>query len=100
MQSLNEALRLFRVFHDMKAKELAEKLNISAAYLSEIEGGRKNPSLGLINKYAEVFHTSPSVISFFSESLNDKDEKKGEPMRAKLLKFMEAIERFSKRTES
>lgn len=40
---LNEALRLLRVFNDRKATDLAKELGISAAYLSEIETGKKLP---------------------------------------------------------
>ena len=38
---LSEALRLIRVFHDMKQTELADRLSISKSYLSEIEGGEE-----------------------------------------------------------
>lgn len=37
---LSEALRLIRVFHDMKQTELAQRLGISKSYLSEIEKDR------------------------------------------------------------
>ena len=94
---LNEALRLIRVFHDKKSNELAKELNISAAYLSEIENGKKQPSFDLINKYAEVFHTKSSVILFFSEDL-ERDNANGlskDSIRKNLLKFMKALERCS-----
>ncbi|MEH2223111.1 helix-turn-helix transcriptional regulator [Nostoc sp.] len=67
---LNEALRLMRVFHDLAQKELAEKLGISKSYLSEIESGKKVPTLDLLNRYSEVFDIPVSSIMFFSESLN------------------------------
>lgn len=68
---LNEALRLVRVFHDLSQKELAEKLGISKSYLSEIEAGKKNPTLALLNHYSEVFDIPVSSIMFFSENLNN-----------------------------
>ena len=93
---LSEALRLIRVFHDMKSNELAEQLGISPAYLSEIEKGKKKPSLQLINKYAEVFHTSTSVILFFAEDLERNSANHGRNnIRKNLVKFMQALERFS-----
>ncbi|MFB2768076.1 helix-turn-helix transcriptional regulator [Pelatocladus sp. BLCC-F211] len=67
---LNEALRLMRVFHDLSQKELAEKLGISKSYLSEIESGKKIPTLDLLNRYSEFFDIPVSSIMFFSESLN------------------------------
>lgn len=71
---LNEALRLMRVFHDLSQKELAEKLGISKSYLSEIESGKKTPTLELLNRYSHLFDIPVSSIMFFGESLN-KDGK-------------------------
>jgi transcriptional regulator with XRE-family HTH domain len=68
---LNEALRLIRVFHDISQKDLACRLEISAPYLSEIEKGRKQPTLDLINRYAAEFKMPPSSILFFSEHTKD-----------------------------
>ncbi len=68
---LNKALRLTRVFHDLSQKELAEKLGISKSYISEIESGKKTPTIELLNRYSEVFEIPTSSILFFSESLNN-----------------------------
>lgn len=66
---LNEALRLIRVYHDMKQNEAAEKLGVSKSYLSEIEKGHKEPSLDLIRKYENTFDIPASSIMFFSENM-------------------------------
>ena len=71
---LNEALRLIRVFYDLPQKQLAEKLGISKSYLSEIESGKKTPTIDLLNRYADFFDIPASSIMFFSESL-EKDAK-------------------------
>lgn len=68
---INEALRLIRVYHDLKQTEAAEKLGISKSYISEIEKGHKTPTLDLINKYATTFDLPSSSILFFAESLDD-----------------------------
>lgn len=67
---LHEALRLIRVYHDMKQAELAEKLGISKSYMSEIEKGTKSPTVELISKYAEVFGIPASSILFFAENID------------------------------
>lgn len=67
---INEALRLLRVYNDMKSADLADRLQISPSYLSEIEKGKKVPSLELIRKYSEVFDVPASSIIFFSERLS------------------------------
>lgn len=68
---LPEALRLIRVFHDLKQNELAVRLGISKSYLSEIESGKKAPSVEFIEKYASEFQIPASSILFFSEQLGD-----------------------------
>lgn len=68
---LNEALRLIRVFHDVSQKDMAARLQIGAPYLSEIEAGKKEPTLQLLRKYAEEFKMPLSSILFFSEHMDD-----------------------------
>lgn len=67
---INEALRLIRVYHDMRQSEVAEKLGMSSSYLSEIEKGSKKPTLELVEKYAVLFQVPASSIMFFSENMN------------------------------
>jgi len=68
---LNEALRLIRVFHNMNQKELSIKLEISRSYLSEIESGKKNINIDLLNKYSTVFDIPSSSLLLFSENLEN-----------------------------
>lgn len=91
---LNEALRLIRVFHDLKQFEAAERLGISKSHISELEKGTKSPSLDLIERYSQEFRIPASAIMFFAEEL--PNAKRGEATRTKiaskvvdLLKFIE-----------
>lgn len=63
------ALRLIRVFHDLKQIELADKMGVSKSYISEIEAGKKSPSIQLIEKYSEEFKIPVSSILFFAEQI-------------------------------
>jgi transcriptional regulator with XRE-family HTH domain len=94
MSMLPEALRLLRVLHDLKSAELADKLGISPSYLSEIESGKKEPTLAFIRKFADVFKTTPGSLLFFSEELDE--ERKGiDPktrIRKKAIQFLQRIE--------
>ena len=72
---LSEALRLIRVFHDLKQGALAERLGLSKSYVSEIEAGHKTPSLEVIEKYANMFDMPVSSILFFAEQLSEKSTK-------------------------
>lgn len=66
---LNEALRLIRVYHDLTQTQLSYELSISNSFLSEIEAGKKVPSLDLLGKYGQRFDLPVSSLMFFSESL-------------------------------
>jgi transcriptional regulator with XRE-family HTH domain len=68
---LHEALRLIRVFHDLSQRELARRLQIGPPYLSEIEAGKKEPTLQLLRRYADEFKMPLSSIMFFAENIHD-----------------------------
>lgn len=71
---LSEALRLLRVFHDLKQNELAERLEISRSYISELEKGSRTPSLEVIDKYSKEFGIPVSSILFFSENISQANK--------------------------
>jgi transcriptional regulator with XRE-family HTH domain len=68
---LNEALRLILVYHDITQKDAASRLQISAPYLSEIETGKKEPTMAVLRKYSENFGIPMLSILFFSEHMED-----------------------------
>lgn len=92
---LNQALRLIRSYHDLSQTELAEALAISNSHLSEIESGKKQPSLELLNKYSDRFDLPLSSILFFSENLDS--EKSSEKIRVavarKVINIMEWVDK-------
>ena len=95
---LSEALRLIRVFHDLKQTELARRLGVSQSYLSDIERGRKTPSNELVARYAEEFDLPVSSIWFFDEKLAEGappkviDRARG-VIADKVLDFLRIVER-------
>ncbi len=70
---INEALRLLRVYHDVSQTELAQQLGLSNSYVSELESGKKQPTLDALEKYARHFEIPVSSLIFFSEQLASKD---------------------------
>ena len=74
---MSETLKLLRIFFGYKSVEMAKKLNISQSFLSEVENGKKNATLELLNQYSKVLNIKVSTIVLLSESLeNGKDSKK------------------------
>ncbi|WP_277960739.1 helix-turn-helix domain-containing protein [Pseudomonas sp. RIT-To-2] len=67
---LNQALRLIRTYHDLSQTELCKELGISNSYLSEIESGKKQPTIELLTKYSDHFEIPLSSILFFSENMD------------------------------
>lgn len=68
---LGEALRLVRVYHDLTQTQLSYELGISNSFLSEIESGKKSPTLELLGKYSSHFEIPISSLLFFSENIDD-----------------------------
>lgn len=47
--------------------EMARKLELSRSYLSEMENGKKDPSLEILDKYAKIFEIRTSTILLLRE---------------------------------
>lgn len=97
--TMGEALRLLRIFNGYKSAELAKKLELSQSYVSELENGKKRPTMEVLDKYAKVFEMKKSTLMLFAESLEGeeiKNDKKQRIARAgmKLLKILEKVGEF------
>lgn len=90
---INRALRLAREFHRMKQVELARRLNISTSYLSEIEAGKKPPSIELLDGYAKVFGVPASTFLLFQEQMEPLESRKRQEKAQRLLQFFEWVTR-------
>ena len=89
---INDALRLIRIFHDVAQKDLAGRLHVSASHLSEVESGKKRPTLELLDRYAAEFKIPVSSILFFSEEM--KAGKKSEKVRIGVSEKVLALLKF------
>jgi len=47
-------IRAWREYKQIKMNELAKQANISSAYLSQIENGKRNPTIGTMKTLANV----------------------------------------------
>lgn len=67
MLKLNQVLRYLRIIHDLKQKDLADKIDISRSHLSEIESGRKLPSFSVLERYSQNFNLPVYALIFLAE---------------------------------
>lgn len=70
-----DTLKKLRNIYGFKASEMSTKLGISSSYLSEIENGKKQPSLELLNKYSEIFDIKLSSLILISETYEEAEAK-------------------------
>jgi len=90
---VNEVLRLLRVYNDMKSSDLAEKMNLSSSYISELESGKKKVSIDIINKYSNFFEIPSSSILLMSESLDRKPQDLKHKISRALLLMLQNLEK-------
>lgn len=90
---INTALKTLRQYHNLKQGQLAGELSISISYLSEIESGKKEPSLDLLQRYARHFGVPLSSLVAFSETLDGTQSvgKVRSFISRKMLKILEWI---------
>lgn len=97
---MGEALRLLRIFNGYKSAEMAKKLEISQSYVSEIENNKKQPTMEILDRYANLFDMKKSTLLLFAESLeNDSEIRDGKKQKVavagmKLLKILEKVGKF------
>lgn len=81
MKSLGQFIRELRQVNDISLRELAGRIGVSPAFMSDVELGRRNPSDSHLGKVAEVFgvsvdellkyDTRPPVREFHQAALAD-----------------------------
>lgn len=84
---LGSVLKLLRIANNMTVKELAEKMEVSSTYITEVEANNKNPSLNTLTKYSTALGVSRSAILYFDE----EGSKNGYNYQELLLKILQEI---------
>jgi len=70
---LSDRIKLYRVAKRLTQDELAEKLYVSTGYISEIETGRRTPSLPLLVKLFELLDCSPNDLFEYEDKKDTCD---------------------------
>lgn len=62
MSKLGDQIRYYRSINNLTLKDIANKTDLSVSFVSEIERGRRNPSLGNLNKLAAALGVETAVL--------------------------------------
>jgi transcriptional regulator with XRE-family HTH domain len=63
MQRFGEKLRTLRVKKGMTLRELSSTLGYAShAYINSVEMGKKNPTVELVMKVAQIFNVTPDQL--------------------------------------
>jgi len=92
---IGRTLKLVRSYHDLSQIDVANKLGISRSYLSELEAGRKTPSMDLLGQYSHEFSVPMSTLMLISEgfeenSITGRMKKAATDKAIRLLEWVEA----------
>lgn len=92
---IGEVLKRLRKIYGYKAVEICNHLGISPSYLSEIENGKKQPSLEHLKKYAQLFGIRLSSLILLAESYEEAEkEGKGAVMiRSMMMNLINGMSR-------
>jgi transcriptional regulator with XRE-family HTH domain len=71
---INEALTVARLYWGYSQTELAEKLGVSQAMVSEIERGQKAVSMEMLERYSKALGVRMSQLLFFAEEIEGVDQ--------------------------
>lgn len=76
--NLGYTLSGLREARGLKQKDVAEKSDITQAYLSQIENNKKEPNISTLRAISEILEVPVPVIFFLSMEQGDFPEKKKE----------------------
>jgi transcriptional regulator with XRE-family HTH domain len=80
---IDQALKLARLYWGYSQEEMALRSGIAQSYISEIETGKKKPTLDMIEQYSAALNLRPWQLLLFSDQVGDEPPlKKGRLMVA------------------
>lgn len=92
MPTIGDILRIFRATKNISQKELAENLNISTNFLSQLENNKKNISLTKINDIANYLGVSKDLLILTASTpppeLNKKKQSEFIEMQQNLMNYI------------
>lgn len=68
-----KALRIARAVSGLQQQELAERAGLTASYVSLVEMGKRNPSVGAINKLSRALQIPQHLLTLLAMEPSDTD---------------------------
>lgn len=87
--SIGDNIKKYRMAQKMTQKELAEKANISRSYLADVENGRYNPSIDVLNAIAHALNMPASELL----KINDDDNTITQKINPKFKPIIDSLDR-------
>ena len=72
MSTLGDRIKSLRRSAGLTQLQLSYKIYVSESYIALIESGKRNPSIEIVSKLADVFHVTTDYIVNGSEAEDDK----------------------------
>ena len=94
MNNLNKILKQIRIFSYLNQAQLSDKISLSRSYISQIEAGKKTPSMKILEKYAKTFDIPLAAIMIFADDYENKKDWKNKTkalLTKNTVKFLEWI---------
>lgn len=86
---IGTALKRIRLIFDYSASEMSSLLGISRSYLSEIENNAKQPTMRILERYAEATGIKLSSIMLLAEQYDEESD--GGKARALTSKVLNSV---------
>lgn len=93
MDNIGLVLKRLRLIYGDNAKNFSNKISLSPSYLSEIESGKKEPSLEILNRYSKLLDIKLSTLIMLAENKEELAKEKFpkkliQPMMKKIVELM------------
>lgn len=69
-KDLGKAIRIVRCIKDLKQVELADMAELSPSYISNVEQGKRDPTLSTLISICDAMEVSPATIFYLAEQDN------------------------------
>lgn len=85
--TLGNAIKVVRTATGMKQRELAERVGVTANYMSLVEGDKREPSISFLNRLAKRLEIPVGIFFLWQEVGKDVDSKRIAKIRDLLTKL-------------